>query len=291
MARYTAYAVAAAFTLMLSTSTVLPYRLLNPFEKVFYRSEKTTTHKEIPQGIQIGVIQIRGGIGKSHEIALQIRSLAKDDEVKAVLVLIDSPGGTAGHSYAIFSELLHCKKHKPVIAYIEDAGCSGSYLAACGASSIIASGGANVGSIGVLFGPNYRIIPSHYNDGHFAGDVEYDPIVAGRFKDVFNQNRELTSEDRQYLQQEADKSYDMFCQTVSEQRGLDINERESWADGKIFNAIEARDRGLIDSVGSLTDALAQVGKTLAHRGISTDKELVLVFLEQKSDREEEGSKE
>ena len=243
------------------------------------------------KGSQIGVVEIRDGIYESKEISLQLRALTQDKNIKAILLMIDSGGGAAGHGFSIFNEVIHASKKKPVIAFIESFGCSAAFLISCGASKIVASAGAGVGSIGVLGGGSgYRIIPRDYHDGRVVGSVEYDPIVAGHYKDINNPYRELSSEDREYLENEIQESYKMFCATIAKQRKLDPKNHEIWADGKVIHAYEALKLGLIDTIGSLTDAIECVKIEMEKWGIST-KNLVLVSLEKpekkKSDKDEE----
>lgn len=229
------------------------------------------------KGTQIGVVELRGPIRNSKEIVLQLQTMMHDASIKAVLLLIDSPGGSAGHAYSIFNEIKNCRAKKTTVAFVEDMACSGGYLAACGAHAIVMSGGGSIGSIGVILGSDYRVIPSYYNDGHMAGEVEYDPITAGKFKDVLNPHRELSSEDREHLQNDVDKMYNLFCETIAQERNITLSEHEIWADGKIFNAQDAYALKLIDKIGSLSDALEFIKTTLTMKGTPTSN-IILVGL-------------
>ena len=234
---------------------------------------KFTDIKDPSKGVQIGVVEISGTILKSTDICLEILALREDPSIKAILLVINSGGGSSGHSAAIGQAVKHCKKKKPVIAYIPSSGCSGAYWIASEATKIIAGLGSITGSIGVLLG-EFRLTPTEYYDGLHKGEIEYDPIIAGKFKDAANPHKELTSDERDYLQDGVDEMYDLFCDVISKNRGLKFEERENWADGKVFNAPTALKLGLIDKIGSLTDALTIIRKQI---GVRSNR-LILVKL-------------
>lgn len=235
---------------------------------------KFTDIKDPSQGVQIGVVEISGTIRESTEICLELQALREDPSIKAILLIINSGGGSSGHSAAIAQAIKHCKKKKPIIAYIPSSGCSGAYWIATEATKIIAGLGSITGSIGVLLG-EFRLTPTEYYDGLHKGEIEYDPIIAGKFKDAANPHKELTGDERDYLQDGVDEMYDLFCDVIRTNRKLK-DDREVWADGKVFNAPTALKLGLIDQIGSLTDALMIIKKVISK--IPKGKKMILVKL-------------
>jgi protease IV len=261
-------------------------KLRYPAKKKIFN--KFTTIKDPKQGTQIGVVEIRGTIKSSTDICLELQELRDDIDIKAILLIIDSPGGITGHAATIYEEICHCKKIKPTVGYIESMGCSAAYWIACGCDTIIASRGAVIGSIGVLLG-DFRVTPTEYFDGQFKGHVEYDPIVAGKFKDTTNPHKELTGEERDYLQEGVDKMYDLFCSVVAQSRNLDLAQKELWADGKAFNSPEALELGMIDSMGSLTDSIAIIGSRLSRWDNVTKLILIKLTSTEKSNKKKKKS--
>ena len=126
---------------------------------------KFTDIKEPSQGVQIGVVEISGPIIKSTDICLELLALQEDPSIKAILLIINSGGGSAGHSAAIAQAIKHCKNKKPIIAFVPSSACSGAYWIASQTQKIIAGLGSMVGSVGVLLG-EFRLTPTEYYDGH-----------------------------------------------------------------------------------------------------------------------------
>lgn len=212
----------------------------------------------------VALIRIEGEISASQEslggvaperIIEQLRWAEEDDNVKAILLRINSPGGTAAASQEIFAELKRVKK--PVVASIADIGASGAYWIACGADKIVASPSSAVGSIGVIITlPNLKGLLDKLG-------VTYIVITKGKYKDIGNPARPLTAEERKVLDEQAGMIYRDFIENVAESRSLSLEEVEKYATGLTYLGSQAKEMGLVDQLGNYTDAVklaAKLGK-------------------------------
>ncbi len=212
----------------------------------------------------IALIRIEGEISASQEsirgvaperIIKQLRWAEENDNVKAILLRINSPGGTAAASQEIFTELRRAKK--PVVASIADIGASGAYWIACGADRIIASPSSAVGSIGVIITlPNLKGLLDKLG-------VTYIVITKGKYKDIGNPARPLTEEEKKVLDEQAGMIYRDFIENVAESRNLSLDEAERYATGLTYLGSQAKEMGLVDQLGNYTDAVklaAKMGK-------------------------------
>jgi protease-4 len=209
---------------------------------------------------RIAVLEISGAIGaqvRGPEMVRAIRALAEDRRVRAVVVEIDSPGGSAPVSDAIHRALRHLARRKPVVAYVMSAGLSGGYLIACAAQKIVALPTSLVGSIGVIFmrpvvqelmeKVGVRMVMTH--EGHLKG--------------MFQPWREPTDEELKKVEALTDQYYGWFVDAVAEARNLDTDTVRGYATGEVFTAREAHDKGLIDELGDLETAIdmaSEMGK-------------------------------
>jgi protease-4 len=209
---------------------------------------------------RIAVLEITGAIGaqvRGPEMVRAIRALAEDRRVRAVVVEIDSPGGSAPVSDAIHRALRHLARRKPVVAYIMSAGLSGGYLIACAAHKVVALPTSLVGSIGVIFmrpvvqelmeKVGVRMVMTH--EGHLKG--------------MFQPWREPTEEEQKKIEALTDQYYGWFVDAVAEARHLDRDTVKSYATGEVFTATDGKERNLIDELGDLETAIdmaSEMGK-------------------------------
>ncbi len=211
----------------------------------------------------IALIRIEGTIsadrsGRSvnpEDIIEQLRKADKDASVKAILLRINSSGGTAAASQEIYREVKRVKK--PVVVSVADVGASGAYWVACGADRIVASPASNVGSIGVIL-----IIPNLKELFEKVG-IEYVVVSKGKYKDLGNPARRLTEEERKILDAQAKIVYEQFIDAVAENRKLSESEVKELATGLAFLGTEAKEKGLVDELGNFRDAVkmaARLGK-------------------------------
>jgi protease-4 len=209
---------------------------------------------------KVGVLPIKGVLYDSAYYTKQLNTFFKDDQIKAILLKIESPGSAAGTGQAIYNEIVELKKEyaKPVIALVENVCASGGYYIACAADHIISSPMAVVGSVGSAF-PYFFNVKGALE--HVK--VKYVPLAAGAYKNSTNPFTETTTEQKQMLQEVLDDSYDLFAQDVATQRNLSVATKDEWANGKIFNGRHAMRLGLVDELGSSTQAIKAI-KERAH---------------------------
>lgn len=207
----------------------------------------------IPGGA-VAVVKIEGPIFESETVLKRLHELSENDSVKAVVLRLDSPGGAVAPSQEIFEEVKKLKQKKKVVVSMGATAASGAYYIAAGADKIIASPGTITGSIGVImrsFGMEEVIDWVR---------VKNRVIKSGQYKDVGSPFREMTVEERAYLQQLLDNMYGQFTKAVIEGRQLNAEKITDIAEGRIFTGEQALAIGLIDGLGTLYDAIAEAKK-------------------------------
>ncbi|HUF52177.1 MAG TPA: signal peptide peptidase SppA [Dehalococcoidia bacterium] len=201
---------------------------------------------------RVAVLEISGAIGaqvRGLQMSRTIRALEKDPRVKAVVLEIDSPGGSASASDMIFKQLQKLSKKKPTVAYIGGSGLSGGYLIASAARHIIAGETALVGSIGVIFmRPVVQELMAKLG-------VRMEMTHEGHLKGMFQPWREPTEEERTKVQGLTDELYEWFVGAVAAARNLDIKKVREFATGEMFSGRKALEIGLIDEIGDFDLAL------------------------------------
>ncbi len=209
-----------------------------------------------------------GGSTSGYETKRLLLRAARDPDVRAVVLEMNTPGGTIAGSAAIADGVAALKAAgKPVIAHVSDLSASGGVWAMAPADTIIVDPGALVGSIGVILGPlrQYKGVTA-IDDGFLSGGVEVDPtkgsidevvITAGTSKDLGNPYRPLTAAERASLQTAVDSSYGLFVDHVAKNRPQLSAERiRSEVGALIYAAADAVRIGLVDKTGSADDAYA-----------------------------------
>ncbi|EAK9869279.1 signal peptide peptidase SppA [Campylobacter lari] len=199
-------------------------------------------------------INLKGEISDASNLLEQIYKVKDDKAIKGVLFYIDSPGGAFAPSMEIALAIQDLKAKKPVITYAGGTIASGSYLSAVGANMIIANPASFVGSIGVIM--------QGFNASELAQKIGISDqtIKAGTYKEAGTFMRKWSEEEKEFLQNLANQSYELFTQFVAKNRKLDLNQTSSWADAKVFLANEALKLKLIDKVGNYELAKKEVEK-------------------------------
>jgi protease-4 len=190
----------------------------------------------------------RGEVG-GDRFAKALRKLRQDEEVKAVVVRINSPGGSATASDIILRELQLIRAQKPVIVSMGDVAASGGYWIATGAEEIFADANTITGSIGV-FGllPNIKKIASD-------NGINWDVVKTGRFADLNTITRPKTEQELALYQKYVNQTYDRFLDTVAESRQLPKEKVAQIAQGRVWSGENARKIGLVDRLGGLEAAI------------------------------------
>lgn len=186
----------------------------------------------------------------SDKYAREIKKARMDDKVKAIVIRINSPGGSALASDVIWREVKLAQREKPVIASMSDYAASGGYYIAMACDTIVALPTTITGSIGV-----FGILP---NIAPFLEDklgVTTDVVNTGKYSDMYTVTRALTSFEKNVFQKSVDEIYETFTQKAAEGRGMSISDLKSVASGRVWSGVEAKENGLVDVFGTLDDAV------------------------------------
>jgi protease-4 len=204
-------------------------------------------------GKKVGIIQVSGPILSSNEIVKDLESFRKRNDISAILVRIDSPGGLVAPTQEIYEKIKAIKEEKPIIASMGSVAASGGYYIALGADSIIANPGTIVGSIGVIM--NYPVMTELLD----KVGVEFETVKSGELKDVGSYSRQVTEADRKHLNEMVDDMYSQFVNTVSKNRSLSKEAVIKIADGRVYTGKQSKELGLIDAIGTFEDAILIAG--------------------------------
>ncbi len=192
-------------------------------------------------------------------ILQEIRAAKNDEDVRAIILEVDSPGGGVTPSDEIYTALVDfrdSREDRVVIAFIRDMAASGGYYASVASDWIIAEPTAIVGSIGVILQTlNFKGLSEKIG----VRDVT---IKSGANKDLLNPFTEVSPEQLVFLQAMIDNSYQRFVGLVQESRSLDDEKMKTLADGRIFSSDHALQEGLIDQIGYWDDAVAKTAELL-----------------------------
>ena len=191
----------------------------------------------------------------SDRISRAIRKARLDNKVKAIVLRVNSPGGSALASDVIWREMVLSKKVKPVIVSMGDVAASGGYYIACAADSIFAQPNTITGSIGV-----FGIIPNMQKFFKNKLGITFDGVKTGRYADIGSINRPLTDAERMIIQQEINKVYSTFTQKVADGRKKSQSYVDSIGQGRVWSGTEALQNGLVDRLGNIDDAIASAAK-------------------------------
>ena len=219
--------------------------------------------KAFALGDKIAVVNIRGMITSSRDIVEQLGTFKEDDDVKAIILRINSPGGGVGPSQEIYREILRAKEKKKIIASIESVGASGGYYVACASDVIVANPGTITGSIGVVM--EFSNIEELLKKIGFRSYV----IKSGKHKDIGSPLREMTPQEREILQGVIDNVHSQFVRAVAEGRNMEEGKVKRIADGRIFSGEQAKELGLVDRLGSLQDAIEIAAEMAGIKGKPT----------------------
>ncbi|MCO4781996.1 MAG: signal peptide peptidase SppA [Candidatus Cloacimonetes bacterium] len=217
----------------------------------------------------IAVVKVYGAIQTSSDggmfsqqkgadaIVAKLKKLGKNDHVKAIVLRINTPGGTVGASQEIHSEIMKLRKMgKKVVVSMADVCASGGVYIAVAADKVLANRGTVTGSVGVVFSvQNLKELMEKLG-------VKANTVTSGKYKDIGSMWRDMRSDEKDLLQGIVDSTFDQFLTAVAEGRNLSKEEVKKWADGRIFNGDKALEYKLIDEVGTFEDSI-KVAQKLA----------------------------
>jgi protease-4 len=251
-------------------------------EKISVEPPSVRSPRWAPPAV-IGVVRVEGDIARgkggsdplgavdvaaSEPIVKRIRSLADDEQVRAIVVRIDSPGGDGTASDMIWRELVRARKEKgkPVVASMGDVAASGGYYVAVAADRIFAEPSTITGSIGVFVGK------FDLEDLYSTLGLKLVTNKRGKSADLFSTARGLTAEERAMMQGWVDDFYAQFVERVAEGRNLPRERVDALGRGRVWSGQQALDNRLVDSLGGFAEAV-DGAKSLA--GIAADEQVTL----------------
>lgn len=200
----------------------------------------------------VGVVEISGVIGGSLRVPTYARlldGLRANRRIRAVLLDIDSPGGTASGSELLYNSLVRVAREKPVVAFIGGTGASGAYYISCAATKVVALPSSLVGSIGVIY---LRPVLQQLLD---KLGISFSVFKGGRLKDMTGFWRSPTSEEEGKFAGLIEEIYDNFVRVVASGRAMDEDSARELATGEIFTGRTAHEKGLVDELGDFDRAL------------------------------------
>ncbi len=215
---------------------------------------------------RVGIIKMDGIILDTKLFPFASRIIESFDTaskqgIKAVVLRINSPGGTVGASQEIFREIKKCReKGMKVVVSLGDVAASGGLYVAVGADKIMSNPGTVTGSIGVI------IKSSVIKDFYKKIGIESQTVKSGEYKDILSNTKYLSSEEKEILQELIDSTYEQFVREISENRAIDMEEVKKFADGRIFSGTQAKNLGLVDEIGSQSDAVELAAKLAGIKG-------------------------
>ncbi|HMG10272.1 MAG TPA: signal peptide peptidase SppA [Mucilaginibacter sp.] len=221
--------------------------------------------------------EISGGDGDdntigSERISKALRKVRLDNKVKAVVLRVNSPGGSSLASDVIWREVMLTKKVKPIIVSMGDVAASGGYYIACAADSIIAQPNTITGSIGI-----FAILPNMQKLFNDKLGVTFDGVKTGKYADLGDINRPLTPDEKLILQNNVNHGYDDFTKAVAEGRHKTQAYINSIGQGRVWTGSQALKIGLVDRLGNINDAITSAAKKANVKSYS-----LVAYPEQKS---------
>ncbi len=223
---------------------------------------------ELPRtGPGVGIVRIEGPIDFSESaspfgimsgaesVIRKLDALYRNPDIRAIVVRINSPGGTVGATQEIYQKIAALrKKNVIIVASMGEIAASGGYYVASACSKIVANQGTLTGSIGVIImSPNLRQLFEKLG-------ITMTVIKSGKYKDILSTFREMTSEERELIQELIDSSYRKFVSDVALGRNMNKDEIMPYADGRIMTGEKALECKLTDMVGTFEDAVNEARK-------------------------------
>ena len=200
---------------------------------------------EVKNDANLARIDLFGPIMESDLFLQELEKIENDENIKGILLVIDSPGGAISPSIEISEAIKRVANKKPLVAYAQGSMASGSYMAGMWANSIIANRGSMLGSIGVILnGMDVSELTQKLG-------IKTQTLKAGIYKEAGTFMRPWDKNEKTMLENLIKEQYEMFVSDVRKARGLNGSD---FAQGKIFSAKSAQEIGLIDEVGSIYEA-------------------------------------
>jgi protease-4 len=222
---------------------------------------ETTEYYSRGSGDKIGLIEINDVIVNSEGVVQQIKKFREDRSIKAIILRINSPGGGVAASQEIYEEVKFTRDHgKLVVVSMGSIAASGGYYIACGSNVIVANPGTLTGSIGVIA----QFIS--VKDLAEKLGIEETTVKSGELKDAGSPFKKMSDKDKEYFQEVVNNTFGQFLDVVSKERKINKDTLMRYANGKVFTGLQAKEIGLIDSLGTFEDAIRITAKLAGIEG-------------------------
>lgn len=187
---------------------------------------------------------------QSPKVVKDLRKLKEDKTVKAVVLRVNSPGGSAFGSEQIWNEVVALKAEKPVIVSMGDYAASGGYYISCAADTIVAEETTLTGSIGI-----FGVFPDASELLNKKLGLHFDVVNTNKMSDFGTMDRPFNTDEQQILQQYINNGYSLFVKRCADGRGMTTEAIEAIAEGRVWTGIRAKELGLVDEIGGLDKAI------------------------------------
>jgi len=213
-----------------------------------------------PFGERIGVVEIEGVISDSRQTMDDIIRFKEDPAIKGVIIRINSPGGSVGPTQEIYREVVKLKEKKKVFVSMGSLCASGGYYIAAAGEKVYANPSSITGSIGVIM---QSVI---LEDLMKKIGVKSNTIKAGDLKDTGSPFKEMTPEERAYLNEVVKNIHEQFIKDIADGRKMDLEKTRKLADGRVYTGLQAQEVGLVDNIGNFYDTVDGLKKELKIKG-------------------------
>ncbi len=201
----------------------------------------------------IGVIEVEGIIDSAKRIVRDIKRFSEDPSIPAVVIRVDSPGGGVAAAQEIYNQVKKLKETKKVVVSMGALAASGGYYVSLPAHLIVANPGTITGSIGVIM--EFAVIEELMK----KLGINFEVIKSREHKDIGSPFRKMSDKERKLLQEVVGDVYEQFVEAVIENRNLPKDSVLQFADGRILSGRQAKELGLVDTLGSFEDAVRIAG--------------------------------
>lgn len=222
---------------------------------------------ETTAGVRLGVVEAKGTIGEASpsgvdadKVVKLLKKYEKDDDIKGIVLRVDSPGGAVAPSQEIHDAIKRIKAKKKVVVSMGTLAASGGYYISAPADRIYAEPGTLTGSIGVIF--------MHFNVRGLLewARIDQTTLKTGKYKDTLSPFRPIQETDREEIQGLSDDVYGQFVQAVAQGRGLPESRVREIAEGRIYTGRKAKELKLVDELGGFDEALAAAWELAGQSG-------------------------
>jgi len=203
---------------------------------------------------KVGIVKLEGPIFDVEKVLDDLAEFSERMDVKAIVLRIDSPGGAVAPSQEVYEKVKLISKEKPIVVSVGSLAASGGYYAAAGSNKIVANRGSILGSIGVIV--EYPVAVELLD----KIGLRFETVTSGSAKDIGSPTREVTPKDRAALKSVVFDLHQQFVKAVSSGRSLSKDYVSSLADGRVFTGLQSYELGLVDTLGTLDDAVSLAGE-------------------------------